>query len=347
MKFLSIENLMLAYKNALKSRKNKHEVYVRNQNCESNLNQMYEELKSKTYQHGAYHYFSLSDSKKRYIASPSFRDHILHHMIHNICDKVFDKRMVFNSFATRKNKWTHKALHYTVAKLKKLVKNEDKLGYLKIDISKYFYSINHRILKQKIEKHIHNPELLYAINLAIDSYKTSSLFDHLFSEDSPYRKTQEKGLPIWALYSQLFANLYLSDIDRHIVQKIKPQIYIRYMDDFIFIDTIKNLWEIQRKVCEKIEEYNLLVIPKKKQRNTMEHGLWFLGFSIRIENKKVLVQVSKSTKKKYRKCKDIINTLSIEKFSRKEQKRVFSVLQSRKWIFTHTGDAECYLESNS
>jgi len=344
MKFLSTENLILAYKNALKSRKTKHEIYIFNQNLEKNLKNILSDLQNRIYTHWSYKYFSLCDSKKRYISSPIFRDHILHHMIYNICYDVLDKRMIYNSFATRKWKWLHQWLHYIVSKIKSQ-KNNQNLWYLKIDISKYFYSINHDVLKQKISKYIKNSDVLYAIQLVINSYQTSSLFDSLFAKQSDYRKTKSKWVPIWALYSQLFANFYLSEIDRYIVQQIKPQIYARYMDDFVFLDTKERLQQIKLSVIKKIEEHKLVVVPKKTQINTLKHWISFLWFKIQSIWSKLHISVNSKNKKKFRKSVDTIKSLEYDHISRQDKKRIISVFESRKWIFKHTGDTERYFKN--
>lgn len=170
MSFLNAKNLMIAYKKARKSRKEKQEVYLFEQQLEARLLKLLDDLKTKTYIHWDYKQIVLIDSKKRYIYSPVFRDHILHYMVYNEIYKVLDRRMVFSTFACRKWYGSHKAFKY----LQKLILSESKkvwyenLFYLKLDFSKYFFSINHQLLKRKIFKHIKNPDLQYAINLIID-----------------------------------------------------------------------------------------------------------------------------------------------------------------------------------
>jgi len=251
--------------------------------------------------------------------------------------------MIYNSFATRRWKWPHQWLQYIVSKINK--KDSQDLWYLKIDISKYFYSINHDLLKQKISKYIQNSDLLYAINIVIDSYQTSSIFDSLFPLDSPYRQTRSKWLPIWALYSQLFANFYLSEIDWYIVQKLKPQIYTRYMDDFVFLDTKKNLEKIKLLIIQKLQNHKLVVVPQKIQINRLSHGLSFLWFKIKTIKSKLQISVNSPNKRKFRKSVDKIVSLDPNCLSRQDQKRILSVFESRKWIFKHTGNTDRYFRN--
>lgn len=340
--FLSTQNLMLAYQNACKSRKNKKEVYIFNQDLEKNLKSILDDLTWKTYIHGGYQKFVLTDNKKRYIYSPTFRDHILHHMLYNVCYDILDKRIPSNSFATRKKRWIHAGLAYCIEKIKKICFHDQNIYYMKMDISKYFYAIPHKSLKQKIFQYIHNPDLQYVINLVIDSYTSPDIFDELFLETSAYRQTHDKWLPIGALYSQLFANFFLYDIDHFIIQKLKPQTYIRYMDDFIFVGTKNHLISIQQKVIEKVNQNGLIMVPKKIQINKLTHGITMLGYRIKIKDKKVMVRVSSTNKKKYWKCVDAIPKENIS-WSSNDKARMQSVFSARRWQFLHTPNAYKYL----
>jgi len=104
MYFLSNKNILECYKKALKSRKYKQEVYLFNLNFEENILKIISDIQNKTYKHQPYRLLIINDNKKRYISSPSFRDHILHHLIYKICYPVLDKRIPDNSFATRLDK---------------------------------------------------------------------------------------------------------------------------------------------------------------------------------------------------------------------------------------------------
>jgi len=102
MTFLTVENMFLAYSKAKKSRKTKREVYEWDYNFELNMRNLKNDLLSKKYIHGEYKKIILTDSKKRYIHSPIFRDHILHHMIYEEIYKVFDKKLISQTYACRK-----------------------------------------------------------------------------------------------------------------------------------------------------------------------------------------------------------------------------------------------------
>jgi len=172
------KNIMDAYKLARKSRKTKQEVYLFDQNIEERLLKILDDLKNRKYIHSKYKEIVLVDSKKRYIFSPQFRDHIFHHLIYKQIYETLDNKMVHSSFACRKWYWSHKCVIYLkdiirkekrrlkkssfynernindVEKHRKLKHSVDRLYYLKIDFSKYFFSVNHYFLKEKIRKYI-------------------------------------------------------------------------------------------------------------------------------------------------------------------------------------------------
>jgi RNA-directed DNA polymerase len=340
--FLSKETILLAYHEAMKSRKHTNEWYIFKLNEEENLLRILQQLQNKTYVHWPYKRIVITDSKKRYINSPTLQDHILHHMVYQHLYKVLDKRMCHNTYATRKGKWLHTGIDYFCKKLN-LIENNTDLSYMKIDVSKYFYSIIHEKLKEKLFKYIHNTDMQYCISLTIDSYKTSHIFDDMFPEDSIYRQTNAKWLPIWAIYSQIFANFYLYDIDRYINQQVKPLIYMRYMDDMIFVDTMPRLLEMKEKVIPMIIKQWLCIVPQKVCSNTLTHGINLLWWRICIKNGKIIRHVGKNNKKKLRKSIDAMKNLDMQHFWPNEIKKVVSSIEARKSHFHHTKSPEKYL----
>jgi RNA-directed DNA polymerase len=344
MYFLSTNNLIRAYNNVLKRRKNKYEAYEFNLNIEYNLQKIIQDLKDRKYEHWKYRLLIIRDSKKRYISSPKFRDHILHHMVYNITYPVLDKRIVENSFATRIQKWHHKWLKYFTKKLRGIVniRNDSDLYFMKIDVSKYFYSISHKHLKNKIFKYIKNENIKYAINLIIDSYKTSNIFDNLFSEESHYIQIKDKWLPIWAIHSQLFANFYLFDLDRHVNQYLKPMIYMRYMDDMIFVDTIDKLKIIKSDILKFINTLELTINPRKIEINKLEFWINLLWYRVKIIDNKIKIELNKNNKKKYWKMMDKLEQINFDDLDWKDKTRVISMIESRESLFKCTGKYDRY-----
>jgi RNA-directed DNA polymerase len=190
--FLSFENLFRAYKKAFKSTKN-YEACIFTFNIEKELLLLQEELDTGNYLPGDYRYFTILDPKKREISVAPFRDRVVHHTLINILEPLYEKRFISASYATRKNKGTHKA----IAKAQQLQRNNH--WYLKMDVRKYFGSINHKILLRIIKRKIKDPFVIFLCKTIIAKGGDGIT-----------------GLPIGNLTSQFFANVYLDIFDHFI-----------------------------------------------------------------------------------------------------------------------------------
>lgn len=329
MTFLTVENVFLAYKKAKKSRKTKREVYEWDYNFELNIRNLKNDLLSKRYIHSKYKKIILTDSKKRYIHSPVFRDHILHHMIYTEIYKVFDKKLISQTYACRKWYGSHKA----IIDIQKFCQNSTPKYYLKLDISKYFYSINQQKLKNYIFKFIKNPDLKYAINLVIDSYKTWKEFDILLSEYDKYINTDKKWIPIWSILSQVFANIFLQRLDAFIKHNLKIKWYFRYMDDLLLFWDKTELQNAKTKIIDFVDtELDLFINPKKVSFNLVNDWVNFVWFKI-LANR---IYVLKRTKLKTLKFIDNLEKIDLSIFDKKDLDKIKSSYYSRLWNFKHS-----------
>ena len=384
MTIFTATNIMNAYKLARKSRKNKQEVYLFEQNLEERLLKMLGDLKEKKYIHWKYKEIILFDSKKRYIFSPNFRDHIFHHLIYKQIYDVLDNKMVHTSFACRKWYWSHKCVKYLnkmiikeerrlkkssfswLKKDKKMFSSplrkgiigefenmnwkEDKglkpsvnqLYYLKIDFSKYFFSVNHEFLKEKIRKFIQDKELLYCIDVIIDSYKSSKNYNKLLSKNRFYVEEKNKWLPIWWIISQLFANFYLNDLDQFIKHKLKVK-FVRYMDDIVMLWTKDNLNYVKSEIFKFIEKDKLILNPKKISFNLVSDGITFVWY--RFISRKIWVW--KRIKKSFLKFWDSLQELKQKnlKLNKNDILRLQSMYYSRLWCFKITNFWDNYIKN--
>jgi len=214
-KIVDIDNLRLAYKKAVKGGNRYTAGHLKfKENLEANLFLLQEQLKSETYEHGRYHTFKVYEPKERLIASLPFRDRVIQHAINNIVEPIFENMFYKTSYACRTNKGTHKGVKDVQSKIRKLAKNGT-VYYLKMDFSKYFHSIDLKILFVEIEKKISDKKVLVLLKK--------------FASDN------KVGIPIGNLLSQLFANIYGHIFDRFIKTKIKARYYFRYMDDTVIL----------------------------------------------------------------------------------------------------------------
>ena len=263
----SFQNLHQAYLKARKCKRYRNEILKFSYNLEANLTDLQKELSNQTYQHGSYREFTVCDLKKRQIKAPCFRDRVVHHALCNIIEPIFDKGFIYSSFACRKEKGTHKA----IKRLKKFIKSVQSKSFpktycLKCDISKYFDSIDHKILFSLVKRKIRDKKVLWLIKKILSSsYKEICI-----------------GIPIGNLTSQLFANIYLNELDQFIKHGLRIKYYIRYMDDFLVLNYTK------RDICqtkEKIQNFlqdklELELHPKKADISPREKSIHFLGYQI-------------------------------------------------------------------
>lgn len=325
-------NILKAYKLARKSRKKKQEVFLFDWNFEINILWILNDLKNKKYKHQNYKEIIIVDTKKRYIFSPVFRDHIVHHLLYAQIYNILDPKMTHFSFACRRWYGSHKWVLY----LRKIIKREqnknlyEKLYYLKIDFSKYFFSINHDLLKQKLKKYIKDEELRYLVDIIIDSYKSSKIYDDLLKGNDFYINENNKWLPIWWIISQIFANFYLNDLDQYLKHNLKIK-FVRYMDDLVLIWKKDDLIRAKEKIIDFVKQEKLILNPKKINFNLVEDWIKFVWYKIK-DNK---IFVGKKIKKAFLKFWDYLEEIEKEKLylNKDDIKRIDSVYFSRTGCF--------------
>jgi RNA-directed DNA polymerase len=196
---------------------------------------------------------------------PDFRDAVVQHAIFNFLEQIYDKGLIYDSYACRGGKGTHKAFLRLKSFLNKYSEDD---YFVKCDITKYFYSINHEKLKEIIRRKIKDENLLWLIYLIIDSHNEES-----FSTKS------DCGIPIGNLMSQLFANIYLNELDYFVKHDLKIKHYIRYVDDFVILGNKRDL----KKNIEKIRDFLkgelfLKLEDRKIQMNKVSFGVDFTGY---------------------------------------------------------------------
>lgn len=263
---ISIENLLVTWEHFFRGKRNKKDVMIFQLKLGDNIVDLYSLLKTKTYEHGGYSAFNVSDPKPRNIHKAIVRDRVLHHLIYKELYPYFDPKFIFDSYSCRKNKGTHRALDRFQYFARKVSKNNTRTCYvLKCDIKKFFASIDHNTLNLILKRHIEDKEVLWLINQIIKSFYT----------------TKEKmGLPLGNLTSQLLVNIYMHEFDMFIKQELRVKYYIRYADDFaIFSDDKKYLEKLFPKTEKFLnEKLKLKLHEDKVYTKTYASGVDFLGW---------------------------------------------------------------------
>ena len=251
---------------------------------EEEIGKLHEELSAKTYRHGNYCLFSIYEPKERKIAAAPFKDRVVHHAVNDLVEPLIDQTFIYDSYACRKDKGTHKAVDRAQNFLR-----ANKFCFHG-DIKKYFHSINHNLLKRILRMKIDDKDTLWLLDEIIDSaVAVSGLTGERVSElTSLTRKpadaltSKPTGLPIGNLTSQFFANLYLNEFDYFVKFELKIRYYLRYMDDFlIFGDNKEELKEIKGKIRQFLRDMlNLTLHEGKSQVYKTRNGIKFLGFRL-------------------------------------------------------------------
>lgn len=253
------DNLRLAFWKAAKGKEGKREVEAFRSQLDFRLGRLREEFLTGDVALGDYHYFTIYDPKERTICAAPFPERVLHHALMNICHDSFEKFQVFDSYATRKGKGTYAALHRAEQFHRKYS------WYLKLDVRKYFASINHSILIQMLERRFKDQALLRIFSRILDSYPA----DHC-----------ENGLPIGNLTSQYFANHYLAPGDRFVKHEIRVPAYLRYMDDMVMWSNDKAELLVARDRFRAYLAEHLKLSLKIEELNKTAHGMNFVGYRL-------------------------------------------------------------------
>lgn len=264
-KIISIKNLFLSWDEFKKGKRNRIDVQEFGYNLEDNIFKLHQELKSKTYNHSYYTSFYIQDPKLRHIHKASVKDRVLHHAVFRILYPIFDPIFINDSYSCRINKGTHKAVNRLQKYARKTSKNNTQTCYiLKCDIKRFFDSITHNILISLIKNKIKDKDTNWLIEKIIKSFSIQT----------------NKGLPIGNITSQLFANIYLNQLDYFIKHKLRIKHYIRYCDDFVILSNNK---EYLQKYILQIDNFlknnlKLSLHPDKIDIRKYYQGIDFLGY---------------------------------------------------------------------
>lgn len=252
------DNLRLAFWKASKGKRAKPEVLRFRDNLDARLRCLREELLSGSAAWGPYRTFMVFDPKRRMICAAPFRDRVAHHAIMNVIEPHFESFQIHASCACRVGKGLDAALARAV------VFSRCGDWYLKMDVRKYFDSIDHGVLKGLLCRRFKDPLLLALLDGIIDSYAT----------------VPGRGVPIGNLTSQFFANHYLGLLDHHVKRGVGCRRYVRYMDDFVVWDASKDRLREVRDEIVRFLDATLHLELKPVCLQACSVGMTFLGYRV-------------------------------------------------------------------
>ncbi len=273
---ISVENLLEAWKEFVKGKKNKKDVQIFQMRLMDNILSLHSDLINHTYSHSGYQAFNINDPKPRNIHKATVRDRLLHHAIYRKLYPFFDRTFISDSYSCRIGKGTHKAINKFREYAHIVSQNNTKTCWvLKCDIRKFFANIDHQILLDILEEYIPDKDIMWLLENVVESFSAEN--------------KSGTGLPLGNLTSQLLVNIYMNKFDQFVKHKLKAKYYIRYADDFVFLSNDKKWLEDQIPVIQEFlqKELRLKLHPDKVYIKTLASGVDFLGW-INFPDHKVL-----------------------------------------------------------
>ena len=266
---ISLPRLLQAWEAFRREKTNKHDVQVFSLNLEDNLFALHTELKRKTYRHSGYEAFWVNDPKRRHIHKACVADRVLHHLLYTYLYELFDPTFIHDSYSCRVGKGTHKGVERVVTFARRESKNYTRECWaLQFDIKQFFASAHHQVLKQLLAKKIADQDILNLIFQVIDSFHT--------------QEVPGAGIPLGNLTSQIFANIYLHELDIYMKHGLKARSYARYADDGIVLSVSKErLTELIFPISDFLQkELKLSLHPRKLRIRKLPWGIDFLGYIV-------------------------------------------------------------------
>jgi RNA-directed DNA polymerase len=262
-----LKNLFSAWQEFRRGKRSKIDVLAFEEKLERNIFKLHDELVGGKYVHGKYKNFYVRDPKLRLISKAEVRDRLVHQAVFRVLYHVFDRKFIYDSYSCRFEKGNHAAVRRLNSFCHKISDNFNQSAFaLKCDVKKFFASVDKKILFEIIKKTVKDEKALLLIKTILISFNS-----------------QEKiGLPLGNVTSQLFANIYLNELDWFVKRELNIKFYLRYCDDFVILDKDKNnllaLIPLFRLFLG--EELKLKLHERKIIIRKLNQGIDFLGYVV-------------------------------------------------------------------
>lgn len=271
---VSLENVEVSARKAMRGKKWQHGVVKFLENEKGNVWGVYNLLKTKTFTTSEYKVFTIMEKKERVISRlPFYPDRVVQHCLMNVLEPIFYSLFTEDTYSCIKGRGIHKASY----DLRKALSGGVKYC-LKLDIKKFYPSVDNTILKKMLRRKFKDVDLLWLIDDIIDS---------------------AEGLPLGNITSQFFANFYLSYFDRWVKEKLRIKWYFRYADDIVILSNDKTFLH---NCLKEIKEYLRIELNLEVKRNhqvfpVADRGIDWVGY-VHFHNHTML---RKSIKQNYKK----------------------------------------------
>lgn len=253
-------------------------------NLEGELLRLERDLLARRYRPGRYVAFEVRDPKPRMVSAAPFRDRVVHHALCAVVEPIFERGFIFDSYANRLGKGTHRAIS-------RYERFRDRAAYvLRCDIYRFFPAIDHAVLKADLRRRIACADTLWLLDTVIDASNPQEPVDrHFPGDDLLAPLIRRRGLPIGNLTSQFFANVHLDGLDHFCTEILRPTGFLRYVDDFaLFHDDRAALEEMQHRLSRWLGQRRLLLHPRKTEILSTADPATFLGLDLHRDGRRRL-----------------------------------------------------------
>ncbi len=274
----SFENLRSAFRKAARGKRAKPLVAAFEYDLEVNLFELQAELRDGSYRPGPYSSFPIREPKRRLISAAPFRDRVVHHALVGVTEPLFERQFIFDTYANRAGKGTHRALNRCTHFMRRYP------YVLPMDVRQFFPSIDHAVLLEILGRTVGDANALdlAARIIASGAGVQREEYDMVyFPGDDLFAIARARGLPIGNLTSQFWANVYLNGLDHFVKRQLKCRGYVRYVDDMLlFADDKATLHSWRDAVIEYLMGLRLTIHENSAQPQPCAGGLPFLGFQV-------------------------------------------------------------------
>lgn len=282
-----------AHLHARAAKRYRKDVLLFTDRLEDELFKLQRELLLLLYCVGVYRTFYVWDPKCRLIMALPYRDRIVQWTLYKQLNPFYDKLFIEDSYACRKGKGSLRAAERLEYWLRQAARKPKKWYYLKLDISKYFYRVDHEILLSIFARRIKDERVMLLLSQIVNNENMSfGLPPGKGPKDcAPDEWLSDVGMPIGNLTSQLFANVYLNELDQYCKHQLHIHCYVRYADDIIILlDSKEALHTIEDKIRIFLKENLRLDLNRKTAIRPITLGIDFVGYAIWPTHKKLKKQ---------------------------------------------------------
>lgn len=292
LKNITFSKLLGAHYKCRKNKRFKKQVIEFEMNLENNLLKIGRELLNGTYTFSKYFEFTIYEPKERKIKTLEYRDRVVQTWyVENFLKPNFESSYILDTYACIEGRGTHKAVDKMQEYLRKADKEFVEVWVLKCDIRKFFFNVDREILYGLIKRKIK------------DKYFLELTRKIIFYDD------EKVSIPIGNYTSQIYANVYLHELDRYIKEELNVKYIVRYMDDFVLLlESKEKAKEYLEKIKCFLKENLRLELNAKTSYFKAKQGVNFCGFRIwkthrllREQSKKKMRRKLKSFEKLYKK----------------------------------------------